>query len=124
MIEACSTAWKKWPLWYVLVTTLLQCAIGQAGRLIAAAAVMYYVASEQLRLGIPLAAYGLIVSMVSVAIILRGRYKAVEMVAQILTSGLVVSGPASTRSSGSAPRGQYIWRGCCALWYSYVGGPS
>ena len=41
MIEAYSTAWKKWPLWYVLITTLIQCAVGQAGRLIAAAAVLY-----------------------------------------------------------------------------------
>ena len=31
MIEAYATAWKKWPLWYVLVTTLIQCALGQAG---------------------------------------------------------------------------------------------
>ncbi|MYI21783.1 MAG: divalent metal cation transporter, partial [Gammaproteobacteria bacterium] len=46
LIEAYATARGKWPLWYVLVTTLIQCAIGQAGRLIAAAAVVYYVASE------------------------------------------------------------------------------
>ena len=39
MLDAYATAWKKWPLWYVLITTLIQCAIGQAGRLIAAAAV-------------------------------------------------------------------------------------
>jgi hypothetical protein len=38
LLEAYATAWKKWPLWYVMITTLLQCAIGQAGRLIAAAA--------------------------------------------------------------------------------------
>ena len=41
MLDAYSTAWNKWPLWYVLVTTLLQCAIGQAGRLTAAAAVTF-----------------------------------------------------------------------------------
>jgi Mn2+/Fe2+ NRAMP family transporter len=91
MIEAYSTAWKKWPLWYVLITTLIQCAIGQAGRLIAAAAVMYYVGSEQLGLGLPLSAYGAIVGVVSVAIILRGRYKAVEMAAKILAAILVAS---------------------------------
>ena len=43
MIEAYATAWKKWPLWYVLITTLIQCALGHSGRLIAAAAVLYYV---------------------------------------------------------------------------------
>ena len=42
MLDAYSTAWGKWPLWYVLVTTILQCALGQAGRLTAAAAVAYY----------------------------------------------------------------------------------
>ena len=38
MLDAYATGW---PLWYVLVTTLLQCAIGQAGRLVAASAVLY-----------------------------------------------------------------------------------
>ncbi len=75
MIEAYSTAWKKWPLWYVLITTLIQCALGQAGRLIAAAAVLYYVGSEVMGLPISLTMYGLILAVVSVAIILRGRYK-------------------------------------------------
>ena len=41
MIEAYSTAKWKWPLWYVLITSVFQCALGQAGRLIAAAAVLY-----------------------------------------------------------------------------------
>jgi Mn2+/Fe2+ NRAMP family transporter len=91
MIEAYSTAWRKWPLWYVLITTLIQCALGQAGRLIAAAAVMYYVGSELLGLPIPLAGYGLVVGVVSVAIILRGRYQAVELAAKILAAILVAS---------------------------------
>ena len=91
MIEAYSTAWKKWPLWYVLITTLIQCALGQAGRLIAAAAVMYYVGTEAMGLPISLAMYGLILGVVSVAIILRGRYKAVELSAKILAAILVFS---------------------------------
>ncbi len=91
MIEAYSTAWKKWPLWYVLVTTLIQCALGQAGRLIAAAAVMYYVGSEHFGLSISLSVYGLVVALVSVAIILRGRYQAVENAAKILAAVLVAS---------------------------------
>jgi Mn2+/Fe2+ NRAMP family transporter len=91
MIEAYSTAWKKWPLWYVLITTLIQCAIGQAGRLIAAAAVLYYVGTLQLGLGIPLSAYGLVLAVVSVGIILRGRYGAVELAAKVLAAILVLS---------------------------------
>jgi len=48
LIEAYGTAWKKWPLWYVLVTTLIPAAVGQAGRLIAASAVAYYFFTETL----------------------------------------------------------------------------
>ncbi len=101
MIEAYATAWRKWPLWYVLVTTLIQCALGQAGRLIAAAAVLFYVGTEVL--GLPadvsvlgvrvgaLTLYGLVLALVSVGIILRGRYKAVELAAKILAAILVLS---------------------------------
>ena len=91
MIEAYSTAWKKWPLWYVLITTLIQCALGQAGRLIAAAAVLFYVGSEVMGLPVSLPVYGLILAMISVAIILRGRYKAVEIAAKLLAAVLVLS---------------------------------
>ena len=91
MIEAYSTAWKKWPLWYVLITTLIQCALGQAGRLIAAAAVLYYVGSEVMGLPISLTMYGLILAVGSVAIILRGRYKAIELAAKLLAAILVFS---------------------------------
>jgi len=91
MIEAYATAWKKWPLWYVLVTTLIQCALGQAGRLIAAAAVVYYLGTEVLGLPFTLTHYGLVLALVSVAIILRGRYRAVELAAKILAAVLVIS---------------------------------
>ena len=59
MLDAYATAPSKWPLWYVLVTTLLQCAIGQAGRLAAASAVVYYFCVEYLGLGIPIQFYGI-----------------------------------------------------------------
>ena len=91
LIEAYGTAWKKWPLWYVLITTLIQCAIGQAGRLIAAAAVLYYIFTESMGLPLDLKHYGFGVGVVSVAIILRGRYKAVEVAAKVLAGILVLS---------------------------------
>ena len=96
MVEAYATAWKKWPLWYVLATTLLQCAIGQAGRLIAAAAVLYYLFTEWAGftiagMPVPMWVYGLILAVVSVAIILGGRYRAVEMFAKTAAGILVVS---------------------------------
>ncbi len=90
LIEAYGTAWKKWPLWYVLVTTLMQCALGQAGRLIAAAAVLYYLGAA-LGLEIPIAIYGLALGVVSVATILKGTYRAIEFVAKWLALALFVS---------------------------------
>ncbi|HIF06104.1 MAG TPA: divalent metal cation transporter, partial [Gemmatimonadetes bacterium] len=92
MIEAYATAWKKWPLWYVLITTLIQCALGQAGRLIAAAAVLYYVFTEVV--GLPITTvtpYAIGIGVVSVTIILRGRYKALEVVTKVMAGILVLS---------------------------------
>ncbi len=91
MIEAYATAWKKWPLWYVMVTTLIQCAVGQSGRLIAASAVLYYFTTQSLGLDIALPWFGLFLGVVSVAILLRGSYKAVEIVAKTAALGLVLS---------------------------------
>ncbi|MDH3732805.1 MAG: Nramp family divalent metal transporter [Gemmatimonadota bacterium] len=91
LLEAYSTAWRKWPLWYVLVTTIIQCAIGQAGRLIAAAAVLYYLFSEELGLGLSLEIYALALGLLSVIVILRGRYAVIEGSAKFLAGVLVAS---------------------------------
>ena len=91
LIEAYATAWKKWPLWYVLVTTLIQCAIGQAGRLIAAAAVLYYLFSAWLGWEIPIAAYALVLGLVAISIILRGGYDSVETSTKIFSGTLFVA---------------------------------
>jgi Mn2+/Fe2+ NRAMP family transporter len=101
MLDAYSTAPRKWPVWYVLITTLIQCALGQAGRLAAAAAVLFYVFSEYLGLGLTnwaqgigidsLAVYGFGLGAISVAIVLYGRYAAVEMATKVLAGILFVS---------------------------------
>lgn len=91
MLDAYSTAWGKWPVWYVLIATLIQCALGQAGRLVAASAVLFFVFSDRLGLGLPLWAYGLVLGVVSVALILRGRYKALEITTKVLAAVLGVS---------------------------------
>ena len=91
MIEAYGTAWKKWPLWYVLVTTIIQSAIGQAGRLIAASAVLYYFFSVALGLEIPIGVFGLLLGLASVGIILRGNYAAVEWTAKVFAGVLLVT---------------------------------
>ena len=89
MLDAYSTAPWKWPVWYVLVTTLIQCALGQAGRLAAAAAVLFYVFSEVL--GLELSTYGLALGVLSVTIILFGRYAVLEMATKVLAGLLFVS---------------------------------
>jgi len=91
IMDAYGTAWKKWPLWYVMVTTIIQCAIGQAGRLIAAAAVLYYFFSVYLGWGFPIWSYGMILGVVSVTIILTGSYSTIEAVAKIASGMLLAS---------------------------------
>ena len=91
MLDAYATAPRKWPLWYVLVTTLLQCAIGQAGRLVAASAVVYYFFSEYLGLGVPLPVYGVALGGIAVLIVLVGKYAALEIVTKVLAAMLFVS---------------------------------
>ncbi|MGI9262596.1 MAG: Nramp family divalent metal transporter [Woeseiaceae bacterium] len=97
MLDAYATAWKKIPVWYVLITTVIQSAIGQAGRLIAAAAVVFYFFRLYLGVDIPgveddkeLAVYGLILGVTSVAIILRGRYAVVELATKIAAGILII----------------------------------
>ncbi|MCH8287419.1 divalent metal cation transporter, partial [candidate division KSB1 bacterium] len=102
IVEAYSTARKKsilgipilpdkWPLWYVLITTIIQCAIGQSGRLIAASAVLYYLIVLSIGIELPMYIYGSILGVLSVAIILRGKYSAVETVSKIAAGRLVLS---------------------------------
>ena len=91
MLDAYTTAPGKWPVWYVLITTIIQCALGQAGRLAAAAAVLFFVFSEYLGLGLPPWLYGLGLGALSVGIILYGRYAAVELATKVLAGLLFVS---------------------------------
>lgn len=91
MLDAYATARWKWPLWYVLITTLLQCAIGQAGRLIAAAAVLDYSFAAFLEVHIQTWVYGLVLGAISVAIILRSKYSALELFAKVSAGILFLS---------------------------------
>ncbi len=97
MLDAYATAWKKLPVWYVLITTVIQSAVGQAGRLIAAAAVVFYFFRMYLGVDIPglgddkeLAVYGFALGILSVAIILKGRYAVVELTTKIAAGILIV----------------------------------
>lgn len=97
MLDAYATAWKKLPVWYVLLTTVIQTAVGQAGRLIAAAAVVFYFFRQYLGADIPglsddaeLALYGFLLGAAAVIIILRGRYAAVELATKIAAGILIV----------------------------------
>ena len=74
-----------------MITTLLQCAIGQAGRLIAASAVLYYLFSILLGWGIGIQYYAVVLGVASVFILLRGDYKIVEKVAKFAAGFLFIS---------------------------------
>ena len=91
LIEAYGTAWRRWPLWYVLITTLIQCAVGQAGRLIAAAAVLYYFFTMAFGIDLPIAVYAALLGIFSIGILLRGSYAAVETSTKIAAGILVAS---------------------------------
>ncbi len=91
LMAAYATSWKKLPVWYVLVTTLIQCAVGQAGRLIAAAAVFYYLFTETLGAPVPLWGWAALLGTASVLILLWGRYAALEAGAKIAGGLLFVS---------------------------------
>ena len=102
LMAAYATSWKKLPVWYVLVTTLVQCAVGQAGRLIAAAAVLYYLFSAQMGLPVPLWGWGAFLGTVSVVILLWGRYAALE-------AGAKIAGGSALRVGGGG-----VLRAACA----------
>ncbi len=91
IMDAYGTAPGKWPLWYVMVVTLIQCAVGCAGRTIAAGAVLYYLFTVNIGLPIPLWVYGVLVAVSSGYIILYGNYGAVENVTKICAGALVFS---------------------------------
>ena len=91
MLDAYSTAWKKWPLWYMLVTTLIQCVVGQAGRVIAAAAVLYYLFTISVGIPVPLWGWALLLCVIACSIILLSKYGIFEILTKVLAGLLVVS---------------------------------
>ena len=91
LIEAYGTAWKKWPLWYVMITTIIQSAIGQAGRLVAAAAVAYTLFTTIFGFSFSQPVYGFVLGLTAVVILLRGNYAAVETATKILAGMLIAS---------------------------------
>jgi Mn2+/Fe2+ NRAMP family transporter len=91
MLDAYATAPGKWPLWYMLVTTLVQSALGQAGRLAAAAAVPYFVVDYYFGLTVNPGVYALVLGVLAVTIILRGRYAMLETLTKLFAGVLCVS---------------------------------
>jgi hypothetical protein len=90
-MDAYATAPGKWPLWYVMIVTLIQCALGQAGRLVAASAVLFYFFSEHLGVTWPMWLFGLLLGVLSVALVLGGQYKALELTTKVMAGLLFVS---------------------------------
>jgi Mn2+/Fe2+ NRAMP family transporter len=98
LLDAYATAWMKLPVWYVLIATIIQAAVGQAGRLIAAAAVLFYMFRVSFGIDLPLlnddqelGFYAFLAALSSVVIILRGKYSAVETATKIAAGVLIAS---------------------------------
>lgn len=91
VMDAMCTTKGKWAIWYVLFITIAQCAIGQASRVIAAAAVMYFLFTEHFGWGFELWQYGIFVSISCCALVLSGQYKSLETATKFLVIALVVT---------------------------------
>ena len=107
LMEAYGTAWKKWPLWYVLITTIIQAALGQAGRLIAASAVLYFLFTETAGLPLPLTVYGVVLGLISVLTLLYGRYATLERLAKI-AGGVLAVCTIAVYLVRPAPTGEFV----------------
>lgn len=89
LLDAMCTTKRKWILWYVMVLTIVQAALGQAGRVVAAAAVLYFGLTEFGGLTLDIWVYALIVGVLCCGLVLFGSYKAVERTAKVLVVFLV-----------------------------------
>ncbi|NLK00320.1 MAG: Nramp family divalent metal transporter [Clostridia bacterium] len=83
IMDAMCTTRGKWAIWYVMIVTLAQQALGQSGRLVAAAAVMYFFCTDYLGWPFDLWHYSLFLGVIGVAILLFGRYEMLESVTKI-----------------------------------------
>jgi len=92
VMDAMNTTRRKWALWYVLLVFGAQMTIGQAGRLIAAAAVLFFgLNSITGLLSVPLWGYAIAIGGLSVAVILTGRYRVVELTVKSILVIVVLS---------------------------------
>lgn len=79
ILDAMNTTRKKWAIWYVLIITVVQMAIGQAGRLVAAAAVLWFGFTSTGILPFDLWVYATVLGVLSCTILLVGSYKVLEV---------------------------------------------
>ncbi|MBS4024717.1 MAG: Nramp family divalent metal transporter [Clostridia bacterium] len=91
ILDAMCTTKGKWAIWYTLIATLIQAAVGQAGRVIATAAVMYFLFTQYLGWPFDLWHYGAFLGVLCCTIVLAGQYKAIEVATKILVILLVTT---------------------------------
>ncbi|MBA4743037.1 MAG: Nramp family divalent metal transporter [Azoarcus sp.] len=91
VMDAMCTTKGKWAIWYVLFVTIAQCALGQASRVVATAAVLYFFFSEHMGWGLELWHYGVFVGITACALVLSGQYKTLETVTKIFVILLVLT---------------------------------
>lgn len=91
IMDAMNATKRKWALWYVLLVFGVQMLIGQAGRLIAAAAVLYFAFTTPGFVDLPMWVYATGIGGISVGVILSGKYRLVEWVVKIIMVVVVVA---------------------------------
>lgn len=91
ILDAACTTRGKWMLWYVMIVTIVQSALGQAGRVVAAAAVLYFGFTDFLGWNFDLWVYGLAIGILSWGLVQLGSYGAVEKITKIAILFLVAS---------------------------------
>jgi Mn2+/Fe2+ NRAMP family transporter len=98
VLEAYATAWRKLPIWFLLVAGALQSAFGQAGRSIVAGALLAYVVDERLGLDTPwvegeaeILVYAMVVGVLAGAAVFGGRYGALETFTKVSAAALLTA---------------------------------
>lgn len=91
VMDAMCTTNGKWAIWYVLIITVMQAALGQAGRVIACAAVLYFLFTDYFGWGLELWHYGIFVGITACALVLSGQYKTLETVTKVFVILLVLT---------------------------------
>ena len=91
IMDAMCTTPGKWAIWYVFGLTVLQCALGQAGRVVACAAVLFFFGTDYLGLPLELWHWAVLITIACLALVLSGQYKRLELVTKVFVIMLALT---------------------------------